>query len=93
MYIDLLRGRSIHDGVRRVSGLCREPVVSVKNPTLIQHPTEKDDPIPVVADSDPLVASSVRVFDLCTELATKVLRFLSTEDPEYDRFVIPIRSR
>ena len=25
-------------------------------------PTEKDDPDPVVADSDPLVASSVQVF-------------------------------
>ena len=26
---------SVYDGVRRVSGLRREPVVSVKNPTLI----------------------------------------------------------
>ena len=51
-----------YDGVRRVSGLRREPLVSVKNPTLIPHPNEKDDPDPVVAESDPLVASSVRVF-------------------------------
>ena len=43
--------------------LRREPVVSVKNPTLIPtYPTEKDDPDPDVADSDPLVASSMRVF-------------------------------
>ena len=26
---------SIYDGVRRASGLCWEPVVSVKNPTMI----------------------------------------------------------
>ena len=50
------------DGVRRVSGLRREPVVSVKNPTLIPTSHWKDDPNPVVADSDPLVASSMRVF-------------------------------
>ena len=31
----------------------------MEKPTLIPHPTEKDDPDPVVADSDPLVACSV----------------------------------
>ena len=36
-------------------------LVSVKKPHWSQHPTEKDDPDPVVADSDPLVASSVLV--------------------------------
>ena len=30
--------RRLYDGVRRVSGLGREPVVSVKNPTLITIP-------------------------------------------------------
>ena len=47
------------DGVRQVSGLRREPVVSVKILSLIPHPTETDDPDPVVADTDPLVESSV----------------------------------
>ena len=43
----------VYDGVRQVSGLRREPVVSVKNTHW------KDDPDPVMADSDPLVASFV----------------------------------
>ena len=34
----------------------------MKNPKLIPIPTQKDDPDPVVTDSDPLVASSVRLF-------------------------------
>ena len=50
------------DGVRRASGLRREPVVSMKYPTLIPTSNRKDDPDPLVGDSDPLVASSVRVF-------------------------------
>ena len=33
-----------------------------RTPHWSQHPTEKDDPDLIVADSDPLVASSVRVF-------------------------------
>ena len=47
------------DWERRVSGMRREPVVFLENPTLIPHPTEKEDPDPLVEDSDPLVASSV----------------------------------
>ena len=42
-----------------------------------KHPTEKDDPDPVVADSDPLVASSVCGV-LCTELATRGPEFATT---------------
>ena len=43
------------DYVENLSRLYRTPHWS-------QHPTEKDDPGPVVADSDPLVANSVQVF-------------------------------
>ena len=54
----------IYDGVHRVSGLRREPVCSVREAphTDPNIPLKKDNPDPVVADSDPLVASPVRVF-------------------------------
>ena len=48
-----------------------EPVISVENPTLIPTSPEKEDPDPLVKDSDPLVARSVRVRVLWTELATR----------------------
>ena len=52
-------GYYLYDGLRRVSGLRSEPVVFVENPTRSPHLTEKDDPDPVVAESDPFVVSSV----------------------------------
>ena len=51
-----------YDGVRQVSGLRMEPVVSVENPTLIPTSHWKRGPRPSRGNSHPLFASSVRVF-------------------------------
>ena len=63
--IDLLilcNTHSIYDGLRRTPGLRRKLVVSVKNPTRILIPHWEEWSRHVVTDSDPLVASSLRVF-------------------------------
>ena len=71
----------VYNGVRRVSGLRREPVVSLKNPTLIPNSHWKDDPDPLVGDSDPLVASSVRVF--CAQNSQREGRSLPREGRDH----------
>ena len=52
----------IFDGLRQTLGLRRKLVVSVKNPTRILIPHWEEWSRHVVTDSDPLVASSLRVF-------------------------------
>ena len=78
LLIDLLR---IKRGKKSQYSLVKEQIVSVKNPTLIPTSHWKDDPDPVVADSEPLVASSMRVF--CARNSQREVRSRPREGREH----------